>query len=245
VPKPKTDAWYEERLAIHAEEGYKPAVIARILEEEAKESGRNDWPSPRTVQRMYERYLTQPEFVRRQFALVRWPETWLAGALPWESSQSILELLRYRDQRQVERPTVRVATWFWRVTLAAPSERVDRRAYFASFLAAVERAREVGRADVAGDPRSLEWYLAYRPWAGDDEAKTYEEAVSRASDPLPRYSFDRGFQTVNMGFDLHIMANEFGAETAKAFGRIFAKRGLDSQLRAQTMTQDRQETDND
>jgi hypothetical protein len=184
--------WYEQRLAIHIEEHRKPAVIARILEEEAKESGRNDWPSLRTVQRMYNRYITLPEVVRRHNALVRWPETWLAGTLPWESSQAILELLRYRDQRQVERPTVRVALWFWRVSLAAPSEHIDHRASFANFLSTFEIFRDFGYSEPAVDPRSLEWYLAYRPWLGDDEAKEYETAVTRGYDPLPRYVFDRG-----------------------------------------------------
>jgi hypothetical protein len=78
---------------------------------------RNDWPKVRDNE-------------RRQYGLVRWPGSFESGALPWEMSPQCLELLLLR-QRLAEhklgewRPTVRLARWFYRISMAAP--RLDAR----------------------------------------------------------------------------------------------------------------------
>ena len=33
----------------------------------------------------------------------------------------------------------------------------------------------------------MEWWLAYRPWDGETQQKSYREAISRAGDPVPEF----------------------------------------------------------
>lgn len=118
VPRPKTDAHYAVRVESLAAEGQRPPTIAKVIEREARKAGRTDWPSERTVRRLYEAWKQRPEEERREAEQCRWPQSMLAGALPWEASAAVLELLRFRDERGLERPTVRVAQWFYRLRLA-------------------------------------------------------------------------------------------------------------------------------
>jgi hypothetical protein len=50
------------------------------------------------------------------------------GALPWEATRAALDLLRYFQEKNLGRPTVRLTTWYWKVCLATPDvdEAMDR-----------------------------------------------------------------------------------------------------------------------
>lgn len=68
-----------------------------------------------------------------------WPRSMGSPDLPWEAGATALELLRLTADDRV-RPTVRVAKWFWRVTLAAPDSPPATRLFVARLLAAQELA---------------------------------------------------------------------------------------------------------
>jgi hypothetical protein len=102
----------------------------------------SDYPSERTIQRIKDD-ITPEEII--EYRSFHWPESMGRSGLPWEASESALELLevhreanpfmRYLESqaelpfadngrqplgmRWGHRPTVRLARWYWRVTQAA------------------------------------------------------------------------------------------------------------------------------
>ena len=108
--------------------------------------------------------------------------------LPWEASQPCLELLRsYRDN-EVGMPTIRLARWFWRITLAAPDWELSQRIRAAQMLSQWEM--DAGRSETP--LRSIEGYLTYRPWQSIQNRDAYEKAVSAKRNPLPSYEKKAG-----------------------------------------------------
>lgn len=108
------------------------------------------------------------------YRLVHWPETFERGDLPWEASAATLELLALQDRfAGFGRPTLRLARWFWRVTMAAPDlpafmDSEQGRWGIARLLAAWET---LGKAPEQGR-EGIEWYLAYAPWRDDSQGNT-------------------------------------------------------------------------
>lgn len=66
-----------------------------------------------------------------EFSFFRWPESMVPSGLPWDASQSALELLRYHYKMSLPRPEVRVVKWFYWITRAAPDLKIEGRWYFA------------------------------------------------------------------------------------------------------------------
>ncbi len=96
-------------------------------------------PSPRTIGRIRKEFLALPLEVQAGYKLVRWPDSFGSPDLPWEAASDVLELIRsYPDGDY--RCTVRLAWWFWRVTLAAPALDFVMRRTMATVLA----ERELG-----------------------------------------------------------------------------------------------------
>jgi hypothetical protein len=104
--------------------------------------------------------------------------------LPWEASETALELLRQLRRcpwpGAWKRPDVGLVAWYWKMTLAAPDAPIDTREQAARQL----RGWEIlGKRD---HPRDLEWFLAFRGWAEGDKAE-YQNAAdgSTLEDPDP------------------------------------------------------------
>ena len=121
MPTPRTHpAWIERIKQLRADDPKLTAHrIAQALHTEALKPG-SDLPdaslvpSERTIGRVS---LPEDAHERALYERVYWPETFEHGALPWEASPVVLELIALMEPK---RPTVRLARWYWRVSLVAP-----------------------------------------------------------------------------------------------------------------------------
>ena len=57
---------------------------------------------------------------KESYRLLSWPAAFESGALPWESSSALMELLYYARDAGLARPTIELARIFWNATLSAP-----------------------------------------------------------------------------------------------------------------------------
>ena len=166
MPRPLTDNHWQHRVRELAEQGINAAEIARRLEKEADKSGRNDYPSDRTVRRIKDAHMAKGSGDRRQYAGFRWPESMQDAGIPWEGSEEILKLIR--NHRTVfglgSRPPIGFTKWFWRVTQAAPALDLDRRARIAAFLFGHEQNPE---SIPENKVRNLETFLVDEVWNGE------------------------------------------------------------------------------
>ena len=114
----------------------------------------------------------------------------MGGALPWEASAAALELLGIVPPPDGNRPSVRLARWFWRVTQAAP----DMPLMVLDFSALIDRfsiAQLLAEWEILGDPPSMYWnsveaVLTYAPWRSEDHAGHYAAALRDGRvPPLP------------------------------------------------------------
>jgi hypothetical protein len=181
----QTDRFWKERIkavkAVNLKWGAER--IRHQLQADGGRLGRKDYPSARTVGRILKNEWEElPEADRAEYRVFYWPESMESEDLPWEASSSALELLHFHDSRVGirERPLVRLVRWFWRVSQAAPGCPIYARLMAAQMLT----SHEVGGGQ--GLVRGVEWFLAYRPWDGETGLKAYEDAVSRAANPIPR-----------------------------------------------------------
>src|SRR5262245_26897110 len=120
MPRPRTSTFWRERIARLDAEGYSGTRIHAAIAAEARERGERDYPSDRQVRRILADLKSLDDEQRRQNALFSWPRCMDGRDLPWEASRTVLDLLAWRDQRGLGRPTVRHAKWYWRITLAQP-----------------------------------------------------------------------------------------------------------------------------
>jgi hypothetical protein len=223
MPRPKTDEQYRLRVATLAEEGWRPGPIFREIERGAQEDGRADYPSDRTVRRLYEEWMALPESHRRQQARFRWPASMEEGTLPWEASRSALDLVRYCDDRGLDPPTVAEARWFWRLQVAAPAQPQDESVRFAKKLAFIEYARTANlRADISLP--DLEWQLAYEPWKDEDHANAYSQAATRHSLPDYPTSIAKG-QFSDPSAQRTYLEHTLGREAADQISQFMADHG--------------------
>ena len=165
MPRPLTDNHWQHRVRELAEQGINAAEIARRLEKEADKSGRDDYPSDRTVRRIRDAHMAKGPGDRRQYAGFRWPESMQDAEIPWEGSEQVLNLIRnHRTMFGLgSRPPIGFTKWFWRVTQAAPTLDLNRRARIAAFLFGNEQNPE---SVPENKVRSLETFLADEVWNG-------------------------------------------------------------------------------
>lgn len=182
MPRPKTDAIYREQVAELAERGHHPAAIARMIEKRAKRESKppGSWPSESTVRRLYREHMERPEPERRQEACFSWPESMEARLLPWEAARAALDLVRYCDEKQFNRPTVRHCKWFWLVRLAAPTVPIEFAAMVSSYLWVREYLRQT-KVNEDIDVPGIMWTLAYQPWRSEEDKSAYESVAERLS----------------------------------------------------------------
>jgi len=159
-----------------------PRRILGELRNQAKTLGLSkDYPSERTIQRIKDD-ITPEEIV--EYRTFYWPESMERGDLPWEASESALELLGFLDQQQSGarlRPPVRFARWFWRVSLAGHGVPIGNRLLQALALT----VNEIRGGQDVSSVREVEWELAYRPWLNAAQMKAYRKAARRPHDPIP------------------------------------------------------------
>jgi hypothetical protein len=184
--KPIAPEWVERVKQIRAAEPYLGRVaVANLLRREAEQKGRSDSPSDRVVGRIQSEFDAELSAQEQgQYKLLYWPERMLDKSLPWDASAAALELLCYfNEHMEGKRPLVRLCTWFWRVTQAAPDAPVRDRVQRAHGLAACE---SLGMPGLALEfVRASEWLLAYRPWRGPEALNVFENALSRTSAGMP------------------------------------------------------------
>ena len=162
--------------------------VAERLENLGNELGQNDYPALRTVNKYHRMYGPKKLREKAAYRLFAWPEEMGSSLLPWEASQASLELLgvvfspeyvgyaELVSQYPYGRPTILMAHWFWRVTMAAPDmpARITDPDYdgeHACMAGGPDRftaAQQLAAWEVLGKPknsesvRQLEAYLAWR-----------------------------------------------------------------------------------
>lgn len=134
--RPKTDPYWTRRIEeLVEQENLGAKALADRLLGEAIATGRDDAPAVRTCQRIRDAFRALNEPARRRRRALQWPESMGSPDLPWPASRAALDLLQYVREHPSptlppEPPTVGLAVWFWRVTLAAPD--VSTSSHFAA-----------------------------------------------------------------------------------------------------------------
>lgn len=188
MPRPKITIFWREQVRVLAEQGKKPKAIHLALEEQAESLGKDDCPSETSVRRILKEHKARPSVERRPYALFRWPEAMESGELPWEASRVTLDLLRYMDEKGLEPPTLRLATWYWRVSLAVEIPRdsgpggerptFESLLLIASTLGVVEAIQPF--TDTPVERTVVEQMLAYQPWRSATDRAAYRAAKMKA-----------------------------------------------------------------
>ena len=164
------------RRRVYLETDANPRLSARELAErlatEAADLERRDSPSARWVREAQKVFRSLPHEARTPYQRFLWPESMGGDDLPWSASASALELLEQAHSLGFPRPVVRLVTWFWRVSQAAPSRPFPERFELASYL----HACEVGGAIVA----PISWRRAEARLAtGEDEGAWFGEDLGQ------------------------------------------------------------------
>ena len=187
--RPKTDQYWRERVEFLVEnEGLGPRPLTRRLEQEAAQLGRDDAPAERTVARLRNEFIKSDEPTKRASRAFLWPESMGTPELPWEAGATALEILGYLRQHPSpglpwERPTIGFVTWFWRVTLAAPTaSAIDRVGAATELYAAERRWRHDG---FRPHLRRREWFLAFAPWQSPEAQQAYTRAIEASAEGGP------------------------------------------------------------
>jgi len=198
MARPKTHVFWRERVGVLAEQGLSQRAIYHRLEEEGKQLGKDDWPGETTVRRIYKEHTARPAAERHQYGLFYWPDAMERGDLPWEASPVVLGLLRHFQDKGLERPTMRLTKWYFRVcsaTVESDGDRpdgetidVEMRLLLAALLASFETLQTHTGEPVDRIP--VEHMLTYRPWRSERDYTAYETAMRRAGYTGPNAPFD-------------------------------------------------------
>ena len=181
MPAKKDRYWVERVLSIKGQnETWGQERIERALDKEAEEKNLTGSPSTATIGRILRReWKTLSPEKKAQYRLCYWPESMERGDLPWDASASALELLGLRSWRH----TIRVAKWFWRVSMAAPDLSAEQRLDLAMWFVSREAG---GRYETEEIIRGVEGYLRCAPWRSDQNKQRYDEASENGIvPPLP------------------------------------------------------------
>lgn len=184
MPRPKIDQRWRD--AIRNFKANEPALsssaIHTRLAEIAAKQGRDDWPSERTIRRILKEFPGLPHEQQIEYSHLAWPRVAEQGAVPWEASRAVLELLGYcRVQFPDYKPTVHLGKWYWRTTLAAPDINTERRFGIALDLATLDAGQPAdtwtgGIVETPSERRlRIEEYLANAPWQSEESMKAYIE----------------------------------------------------------------------
>jgi hypothetical protein len=183
---PKSDR-YDQVIAELAVEHPRATEVWRRFQQMAAERGWHDIPAERTVKRRVGDFQRLPKTERDERARVHWPATMRAGLMPWEASRAVLDLLRFRNDAALGRPSVAEARWYWWLTLASPRMPVEQGSILAAAFVAADFAQQLGPEQTAAS-EPYEWLLAYEPWASQISNRMYQRAQERERDPVPGLS---------------------------------------------------------
>lgn len=162
------------------EEG--PDALLKRLEHVVLQNGGGDaaiaaLPSRATITRWKREFRGLPESEQAEFEHVRWPETFEAGLLPWESARYLLDLLAELQSRGAKtRVSVNFGRWLWRLHLASPSIPLLAAVSNAITLMLYEHADDISRTHIR---RWVEANVAHQPWLGPearDRLRSVEES---------------------------------------------------------------------
>ena len=182
MPRPKTDQKWRDAIRVLTanEPALSSMAIKKQLEGMAAKQGRDDWPSERTIRRILKDFQGLPQEQRTEYRHLAWPRVAEQGAVPWEASRAVLELLGFcRVQFADYKPTVHLGKWFWRTTLAAPDLDTAERFGIALDLATLDAGQPAdtwtgGLVETPSERRlRIEEYLAYAPWQSKDSGRAY------------------------------------------------------------------------
>lgn len=196
----KTTPALREKIAELVENN--PKVSAGKLWLDLRRLGISPIPSERQLARLKKQFLQRPPESRIVYRYLSWPHSFESGALPWESSGAMLELLRFFRSNGWSSPTMRIAKWFWRITEAAPDSTAAER-YGAAFSCAII---EAGGASFEG----MQAWLVSAPWRSKKAAHAYLRAVKAGKIPPRR---PKGIET-SWQFVLETV-NQYGFERGK------------------------------
>jgi hypothetical protein len=139
-------------------------------------------PSDRAIRRIMADFKKAPESQQQSYRSFAWPESMEIGALPWEASRAVLDLMRLRSENNMVRPLVVEAQWFWRVTQAMPDTPIEQRARWAIHLTLIEKSE----SDKTKAVEDLQWQLAYQMWRSPEDANGYQQAIKEGRIPEPQ-----------------------------------------------------------
>lgn len=156
----------------------------------AAASARPEWgavPSLRWIGERRSEHLRSPEATRVRYREFRWPEAMTTGMLPWESARSIFELVRYFSEMSGPPLTLRRAVWFWRVSLAAPTDAPVDELNYCAWCCLI--AEDVPEAEQRSIHQHVHARLVRMPWpSGTQRANEFVQAVNRGDVvALPNY----------------------------------------------------------
>jgi hypothetical protein len=186
MPKESTDMMFVELIHSMAAKGMKPTAISREIDEGVAAGSWKDAPGLRTVQRLYAEWKAIPEQIRLDQRTFHWPDSMLDGAIPWEAGQAALDLIRYCESYELERPIIRAVRWFWRLRQAAPEIPTEDASYVAHTLAAIDYARVAG-LDPHTTMMPLEAFLIWGPWRGEKFAAMWRRVLATYGMDQPAY----------------------------------------------------------
>lgn len=147
------------RLALRRLDANEPDLtaqeIAARLSAEAEAMDRSDAPSESWIRKERRAFGGLDPDDREQYRYVHWPESFGTDELPWASAAALLPELRWLRALHA-RPSVRWASWFWRISLSAPAA-VDlaQTRYLTGVMAALEVLELLG-GDSAATWRKVE-----------------------------------------------------------------------------------------
>ena len=132
MPRPPTaNHWIEE---IRHQRANFPGKSALAVARELREVELSDDPAPgeKTVRKYFTEFDDLSAEEQEQYRAVHWPESFARGLLPWEASESVLELMSHSTESEtgdLVRPSIRWASWYWRITQALPDWPAAARRY--------------------------------------------------------------------------------------------------------------------
>ena len=152
-------------------------VPDRIYEELAQAAERaqvplSQLPASRTIARIKGRF---PLGERSAYGFVRWPETFEAGLLPWESAPTLLKEAAFALGGMRHEITVRYARWFWDIRRAAPTARDE---YVRGLAQTLEAKEATGRL-APTDTQAVAGVLMFRAWEEEGDGVTHGAAAHR------------------------------------------------------------------
>lgn len=243
MPRPKLACYWEKQIKTVAAnmERPTPTMVQRELEKHYRElppqeqDKYGDPPSYRTVKRRLDAFPNEDRLPYRFFS---WPESMGTPDLPWEASRPLLDLLAYLHHNDLPRPLNKVATWFWRIALAAPDageHEYDQHIRYLLVLAGHMALLDFqGKLSHYEETAPLQWVLSYAPWRSDDAKKRYATAYFRDRMPgprpvhqqaetiqMPKFFGSFSGNLVTMGTELAIVLGyTVGAELATRLGYV-------------------------